>query len=484
MSEGWLDDAWGRLRDRQVDLDAVLTELVGALQRHFDAERATVYLVDHAARELVSRAAYLPEIAEIRLKLGEGIAGWVGAKGEAIRVGATREDHRFSRRIDAATGFTTRSMLCAPVRDADRTIVAVVQVLNRRGGDFEPAHLADLERVSEQLARLLDATSLRSQLRADADKPLAFRFNFIVGASSAMTAVYQRLERAAATEATVLVRGETGTGKELIARAIHFNSRRRERALVKVDCAALPEALIENELFGHERGAYTGADTAADGKVHAADGGTLFLDEIGELSLAVQGKLLRLLQERSYLRVGGREPRQADVRFVAATHQPLEARVAAGQFRADLYYRLRVVELELPPLRQRGHVDLDRLVDHFLFEHGRTHGRPGMELTPDARAALHAYPWPGNVRELEHALEAAVVLCPSRRIDVDQLPLRGRAAPPPDRLPNAFVSDLVPLADLERSYVRYALAACGGNRSEAARRLGIGRNTLTRKLDG
>jgi len=471
------------LRDRQVDLDEVLAEMVEALQEHFAADRATIYLVDHAARELVSRAAYLPEISEIRLRLGEGIAGWVGARGESIVLGETRSDARFSRRIDASTGYETRSMLCVPVRDADHTIVAVVQVLNRQEGEFSEADLSELQEVARSLARLLDDTSLRSQLRADHEQPLAFRFNFIVGASAGMRAVYQRVERCADTDATVLIRGETGTGKELIARAVHFNSRRRDKPLVKVDCAALPENLIENELFGHERGAYTGADQRSDGKVAAAQGGTLFLDEIGELSLPTQGKLLRLLQDRTYLRVGGRTPQQANVRFVAATHRPLEEQVEAGQFRSDLYYRLRVVEIRMPPLRDRGHADLERLIDHFLFEHCRTHRRQGLSLTPEARAALHGYPWPGNVRELVHCLESAVVLCPGERITPDLFPFRqGAAVPQAPQAPDHFMTPVRPLREVERAYVRHVLELCEGNRSEAARQLGIGRNTLLRKI--
>jgi len=478
-----MDELGALLHDRQVDLDEVLGKMVEALQAHFRADRATIYLVDHAARELVSRAASLPEISEIRLRLGEGIAGWVGARGESIVLGETRTDARFSRRIDASTGYLTRSMLCVPVRDADHTIVAVVQVLNRHEGEFSNAHLRDLQGIARSLARLLDGTSLRSQLRADHEQPLAFRFNFIVGASAQMREVYQRVERCATTEATVLVRGETGTGKELIARAVHFNSPRRDKPLVKVDCAALPEQLIENELFGHEKGAYTGADQRSEGKVAAADGGTLFLDEIGELSLPVQGKLLRLLQDRTYLRVGGRRPVAAHVRFVAATHRPLEELVEKGQFRSDLYYRLRVVEIRMPPLRDRGHADLERLIDHFLFEHARTHHRQGLTLSAEARAALHGYAWPGNVRELVHCLESAVVLCPGRVITPDlfpfrQLPLREGPSLPGD----AFVSPVRPLRDVERAYVRHVLELCDGNRSEAARRLGIGRNTLLRKI--
>ncbi|MEZ4236035.1 MAG: sigma 54-interacting transcriptional regulator [Myxococcota bacterium] len=462
------------------DLDQVLADVVDRLARRFDADRATVYLVDHAARELVSRAAHLPEIAEIRLRLGEGVAGWVGQRGEPIRIGERDADERWTGRIDAATGYSTRSMLCVPIRGEADAIVGVVQVLNRHGGDFTHRELRDLEQVARHLAEMLDESSLRGQLRPDADKPLSFRFNFIVGESAAMVDVYERIERAAGTDATVLLRGETGTGKELFARAVHFNSPRRGAPLVKVDCAALPESLVENELFGHERGAFTGADREAHGKVAAANGGTLFLDEIGELPLPAQGKLLRLLQDRVFVRVGGTEPRPVNVRFVCATHRDLEQMVADGKFRDDLYWRLRVVDIEVPPLRRRGHVDLDRLVDHFLYEYARRHGRD-VRLSERARALIHAHPWPGNVRELEHCVESAVVLAPGPVIEADQLSLGGRR-PPPELPEGAFVTAPRPLAEVERDYVRHVLALCDGSRTEAARRLGIGRNTLARKL--
>jgi Nif-specific regulatory protein len=325
---------------------------------------------------------------------------------------------------------------------------------------------------------ILDGTSLRSQLQPDNPHSLAFRFNHIVGESRSMQHIYGKLARAAPTDVTVMVRGETGTGKELLARAVHHNSGRRAGPMVKVDCAALPENLVENELFGHEKGAYTGAVDRREGKVHAAKGGTLFLDEIGELSLAVQGRLLRLLQDRTFLRVGATKLEKADTRFVCATHVDLEARVASGAFRQDLYYRLRVVEIHMPPLRARGHGDLDRLVDHFLFELTRRHRRGVMTLSEEARQALHGWNWPGNVRELQHCLESAVVLSPTPVIEAMSLPLGNPLGPVGDR----FSSPLLSLADLEQAYVRWALEQHDGNKSATAATLGIGRNTLQRKL--
>ena len=476
-----LADLEHQIADRQVDLDDVLRRIVDEVTRRLDADRCTLYLVDHARRELISRVAHLPEIAEIRLRIGEGVAGWVAETGETLNVPRGTQDPRFTKRIDQVTGYRTTSLLAAPIVDGG-VVVGVLQVLNKRGGGaFEPSDERTLAEFAERALRVLDATSLRSQLRPGVRLPLSFRFNHIVGESAAMQLVYDRTQRAARTTATVLVRGESGSGKELIARAIHHNSARHEGPFVKVDCAALPEALIENELFGHERGAFTGADRQTEGKVQAAQGGTLFLDEVGELPPQVQSKLLRLLQERTFFRVGGNQPQTADVRFVCATHRDLEGDVETGKFRKDLYYRLRVVEIFLPPLRDRGPADLDRLAEHFLFECARKHHLSEKKFTADARARLHAHRWPGNVRELEHVIESAVVMAPGDEVTADLLPI-GPPAAATVASGDVFSTPIRSLAEVERDYVAHVLRACGGNRSEAARRLGIGRNTLARKI--
>jgi Nif-specific regulatory protein len=469
------------LPERPVDLGEVLRRVVDEVTARLEADRGTLYLIDHARGELVSCVAHLPELAEIRLRLGEGVAGWVARTGECVNVPAGTNDPRFAARIDQQTGYRTHSLLAVPVRAEGGGVVGVLQVLNQRRGRFERADEARLEALAAQVARLLSATSLRSQLRPENPWSLDFRFNHIVGESAGMRAAYEVAARAARTDATVLIRGESGSGKEAFAQAVHYNSPRHERAFVKVDCAALPAGLIENELFGHERGAFTGADAAAEGKVAAAHGGTLFLDEVGELPATVQGKLLRLLQDRTYLKVGGTKPIAADVRFVCATHRDLEGEVAAGRFRQDLYYRLRVVEIVVPPLRARGGTDLDRLIDHFLFELTRRHRRPDVMLSTAARAALHAHDWPGNVRELENCLESAVVLAPGGVIEPAHLrlgpPRGGRALSGEE-----FVTEVRPLRDVERAYIDHVIERFGGNRSAAARALGIGRNTLLRKL--
>jgi Nif-specific regulatory protein len=477
--------------DQQVDLEELLRLVVDEVTRRLDADRGTLYLVDHARGELVSRVAHLPELAEIRLRLGEGVAGWVASSGQSVRVAlgqAHAADARFTGKIDQLTGYQTQTLLAAPVLAPgdEGEVLGVLQVLNRRKGAFDARDEGTLAALAREVAALLQATSLRTQLHREHRQSLCFRFNHIVGESTVMRGVYDKTARAARTEATVLVRGESGSGKEAFARAVHFNSPRKDGPFVKVDCAALPESLFENELFGHEKGAFTGADRTVEGKVALADGGTLFLDEVGEVPLSVQGKLLRLLQDRAYTKVGATTPQRVDARFVCATHRDLEAAVAAGTFRQDLYYRLRVVQLDVPPLRARGAADLDRLIDYFMFELTRRHARPDLVLGPAARAALHGHSWPGNVRELEHALESAVVLAPGPIIVPAELPISAVGVGPPvvtGSVPEgAFVTGLKPMADVERAYMEHVVAACNGNRSAAARVLGVGRNTLQRKL--
>ena len=486
------------LAQGQIDLEDALRRVVDEVVAALGADRGTLYLVDHARRELVSRIAHLPELAEIRLHLGEGVAGTVAATGRTVTLPEAHGEPSFAPRIDVATGYRTRNLAAVAVRGGEGAVIGVLQVLNKRGGPFGADDVLRLEALAAALGTALAHTSLASQLHPASAQPLAYRFNHLVGESAPMRAVFRQVARAAPTDATVLLRGESGTGKEVVARALHVNSPRGQGPLVKVDCAALPATLVENELFGHERGAFTGADRAATGKVAAADGGTLFLDEVGELPLVVQGKLLRLLQDRTFVRVGGAEAQRVDVRFVCATHRDLEAEVRAGRFRADLYYRIKVVQIGLPPLRDRGPADLDRLIDHFFYEHCRRHRRPDLRLAASARAALHRHAWPGNVRELEHCLESAVVLAEgaevliadalssveseqSQMIDADHFE-------PDFRLEigaNArFETPIAPLRAVEQAYLAFVVAQCAGNQSEAARRLGIGRNTLARKLRG
>jgi DNA-binding NtrC family response regulator len=297
----------------------------------------------------------------------------------------------------------------------------------------------------------------------------------LVGSSAALRKVVHMIEKVAGTDATVLVRGESGTGKELVARAVHGNSPRRDKPLVTVNCATLQEHLLESELFGHEKGAFTGAEKAKPGLFEVAEGGTLFVDEIAEMSPALQAKLLRVLESGHYRRVGSVQEHHADVRVVAATNKALEDEQKAGRFREDLFFRLNVIAVTLPPLRDRRE-DIPELADHLLKT--RQIGKAPFSLSPEALAALRAYDWPGNVRELANVLERAQILAEGTTITPDDLPealTRTRTATPdagPDELDG-----------IERKHVAEVLTRCGGNKVQAAKTLGVSRRSLYRLID-
>ncbi|MGC4094421.1 MAG: sigma-54 dependent transcriptional regulator [Polyangiaceae bacterium] len=309
------------------------------------------------------------------------------------------------------------------------------------------------------------------------------RYGELVGTSEAMRAVYQVVERVSGSDATLLVTGESGTGKEVLAREIHRRSKNAEGPFVALNCAAVPDNLLESELFGHERGAFTDALTRRDGLLLAASGGTLFLDEIGEMPLALQAKLLRALEERRIRRLGSPHEIAFDARIIAATHRDLESDIETGRFREDLFYRINVISLELPPLRARGG-DILLLAQTFLKEVAVRNGRPIVGFTQRAAERLMAYDWPGNVRELKNCVERAVALARSDHADVSDLPQKvvdyrsGQLL-----LVGNDPSELIPLEEVERKYILRVVEACQGNKSKAARILGIGRKTLYRKLE-
>ncbi len=310
-------------------------------------------------------------------------------------------------------------------------------------------------------------------------RPFGEENSRIIGRSKVMQDLWSMIIQVAPTEATVLIHGESGTGKELVAAALHHNSLRAKGPLVKVNCAALAESLLESELFGHERGAFTGADRRREGRFVQARGGTLFLDEIGETSAAMQVKLLRVLQERELQRVGGQETIAVDARIVTATNRKLEDEVQAGHFREDLYYRLNVLVLDVPPLRDR-HGDIPLLTEYFLQTFAEKNGRVVRGVTPECMDVLNRYPWPGNVRELENALERGVILMRGEYLEVSGLPeavLRwaGRNQPQEEERPST-------LREAEKMLILKTLEEAGGNRSETARRLEITRKTLLNKL--
>jgi DNA-binding NtrC family response regulator len=342
----------------------------------------------------------------------------------------------------------------------------------------------EVEALVLAIERALAERGLRrelARLRREIARP--YRFDNVVGKSPGMQEVFGLIGRLAGSTASVLVTGESGTGKELIARAIHYNSPRAQKPFVAVNLAAIPETLIESELFGHKRGAFTDARADHTGLFVEASGGTIFLDEIGEMPVPLQAKLLRALQEREVRPLGATKPEKIDVRVIAATNRDLEARMREGQFREDLFYRLNVIHIALPPLRARPE-DILPLAEHFLTE-ARRRGGPGKNIGAFSQAAIKAmlaYHWPGNVRELENAVERAVALCETNEIGADDLPSQVRERKSTDILAGALARGLT-LADLEREYIERVLVAEGGNKTRAALRLGLDRKTLYRKLE-
>ncbi len=464
---------------REVDLDVLLQTACERLAEAMQADRATLWLVDAEQGGLVTRVAVLPEVEVLRQPLDKGIAGYVARTGEIVRVDDATRDERFDPSADARTGYTTRSMLVVPVREAPSAPVrGVVQVLNRTEGPFDEDDARYLVALAIQLGHVLSLTTLRADDASGPGFVLRGPFNHIVGRSAAMDAVYERVGLAAQTDAAVLLRGETGTGKTLFARAIHVNSSREAGPFVTVDCTTLPGQLVESELFGHERGAFTGAEKRVRGKVEIAAGGTLFLDEIGDLPLESQGKLLRFLQDHEFERVGGRETLRSDVRVICATHRDLEASVREGTFREDLYYRVRVVEIEVPSLRARGAEEIERLARHFADRYARKHDRPVPEFSTEVLDRLRSHTWPGNVRELEHWIESAVVLAPDGVIRLHHLPTPRLVR----ETEGVSIPESLSLDEATRLYVEATVEACEGNRSRAAKVLGIGRNTVARIL--
>jgi two-component system response regulator HydG len=343
----------------------------------------------------------------------------------------------------------------------------------------KPLNIGVLRSHVIKAAEKLRLVRERADLRRQMDK--RYGFEGIIGRGEPMQRVFDVLAQISATNATVLIQGESGTGKELVARAIHNNSPRRARPFVGLNCAALSEGILESELFGHEKGAFTGADQQRKGRFEYARHGTLFLDEVGDMPMTTQIKLLRVIEQREIMRVGSNEPIAVDVRLIAATNQDLPQLVRERNFREDLYFRLNVVRLGLPPLRDRQD-DVPLLIDHFLQEFGREHGKPVREVDPEVRRALSRYAWPGNVRELKNCIEAMVVTSRDGLLTVNDLPPHISLAPPAAASGEEILPGL-PMEEMERIHIQRTLAHTQGNREEAARLLKIGERTLYRKLD-
>jgi Nif-specific regulatory protein len=484
-----------------LDIKDTAQKAFDILHRMLGLNRGTLVVKDFESGEYSIWAAHgltKKEIERGRYRVGEGVTGKVLETGQPMIVPDIGKEPLFLNRTKSRDLKRMGvSFLCVPVQVKGETL-GVLSV-DRIFGDHEGGLDEDI-RFLTVLASLVGQAVILARTVAEKRRELVdenihlheelkvkYRLANVVGGSRKMQEVYEIVERVAPTRSTVLIRGESGTGKELIARALHYNSPRAEKAFIRVSCAALPETLLESELFGHEKGAFTSANEARKGRFELADAGTLFLDEIGEMSLATQVKLLRVLQERKFERLGGTVTHSVDVRLVTATNRDLEAGIKEGIFREDLYYRLNVIPIYLPPLRERE-ADTLLLIEHFLQIANRDHGK-SVAFSKPALEQMTRYAWPGNVRELENCVERLVVLSQNGVVDPEHLPLSiksGLATAPqaPPLSLGSSESGALPEAvkGMEREKILRTLQDCGGVQIKAARALGLTQRQLGYKI--
>jgi len=507
-----------RVLGSTLDLHKTFDQIMRVLAERLGMERGSMVLLDPATGKLQTEAALgltPEEIQRATYDVGEGVTGAVVATGNPGIIPDISRDERFLNRTGArpiASGIVT-SFICIPIKienrvvgalSCDKTFVNDATLKSDQGLlEIIAAFIAQAIKISEIVAEereewLEERRQLSTTLRSK------YKFDNIIGSAQAMLEVFDTIAQVASSRATCLLLGETGTGKELIAKAIHFNSPRADKPFIRVNCGALTGTLLESELFGHVKGSFTGAIKDKMGRFESAHGGTLFLDEIGTIDTGLQVKLLRVLQEREFERVGDSHTMKVDVRIIAATNLDLQEEVGKGRFREDLYYRLNVVSIFLPPLRNRRE-DIPRLIDFFADRFNQENGKNLRKISKEMLNVLVRYPWPGNVRELENAIERAVVLSRGDTLSEELLPTAIRAFAQQGRANQASegidaltrrladqsiaefelregqIYDLV-IRQVEKSLIEKALSRCNGVKIKAADFLGINRNTLNKKF--
>ncbi len=461
------------LRDLQSELFQLITEVI-------PAERAAILLRDGESEAFISASAWRKQGGrDDSLRVSETITGQVLREGVALlsndlfEAGGSGKTSLIEARVC--------SVLCVPLIFLDRTLGVIYLDTSDPNSRFDESHLQLLTAIAAIAAAPFENARTMEWLHTENERlHEEIRLEHqMVGESPSMKSVYQFIGRVAATDATVLIRGESGTGKELAAHAIHLNSSRSEKPFVAINGATLSETLLESDLFGHEKGAFTGAISQKRGKLEVADGGTLFLDEVGELAPAIQAKLLRVLQEREFERVGGTRPLKVDVRLVAATNKDLEAAIGAGAFRQDLYYRINVVSINMPALKERGD-DIQLLASYFVSVYSKECKRRINGISPEARSVLRAYDWPGNVRELQNAIERAVVLGSTEMIMPEDLPEALFEGSDIESASAVNYHDKLKAA--KKSIVLEAMEESKGSYTEAAKLLGLHATNLHRLI--
>ncbi len=446
-------------------------------------DRASIFVHDQERNELVACPALGVDSGTLRIPDDAGIVGDVIRSGQAVQVEDVTTDERFNPEVDKETGYTTRNLLCVPLRDGEGEIMGAFELINRLEGHFDQDDLEALEHLAGHAAVALANTREHQRLSRSRDQltEQVARGARLIGNSPAIIALRDTIERLANTDLPVLVLGASGTGKEVVSRALHVGGSRADQPFVAVNCAAISETLLESELFGHEKGAFTDAAETRKGKFELADEGTLFLDEIGDMSPGGQAKLLRVLEQKVITRVGGSQTIPINVRVIAATNQDLSEAVSEKRFREDLFYRLSVVTLELPPLSDRPE-DILPLAEHFLGDFCVEAGRSPLTLAPEAQQRLTGHTWPGNVRELRNLMERVAFLCPGDQIEIDDLAF----ILAPGREPDVEMPADAGLAEATRrfqvDYIRRSIRLAANNMTEAARLLGLHRSNLYRKM--
>ncbi len=465
------------------DTTTLLEAIAQAATKLLDCDRASIFIWDRERHEVVACPALGVEGGSLRIPDNAGIVGQVIHTGHAIRVDDAYADSRFTKAVDKATGYRTQTLLAVPLLDAEGKRIGAFEGINKNCGLFDADDEESLTQLGIQAAVALASTRERQNLlrsHQQMTEQAASQIQ-VIGSSNAMQQLRATVQRLAQTDLPVLILGESGTGKEVFAQSLHYHGTRAKQPFIAVNCAALTETLLESELFGHEKGAFTDAHAARQGKFELAEGGTIFLDEIGDMSLNGQAKLLRVLEQKVITRVGGSQTIPINVRVVAATNAKLAQLVREKRFREDLYYRLSVVTMELPSLRDRSD-DVIPLAEFFLEKFSQQAKRPALSLSAEAKKRMQAHGWPGNVRELRNLMERVAFLAPGPAVQAEDIAFI--LTPEKDTFLDT-ASDFG-LADatnkFQQEYIRRAIKRVKGNMSEAARLLGLHRTNLYRKM--
>lgn len=464
--------------------DELLEQIAVASTRLLGAERATIFLPDQTRTMLIGKPALGVADGQLKIPIHAGVVGQVMQSGQPARVDAdiSTEQKQIARDVDKQLGFETKTLLCVPMINSAGTTIGAFELINRLSGNFSDEDETALAELAAHATVAIDNTQHVEQLvtsRRNVAEVAAGQVQ-LIGECPEIEKLKSTIARVANTELVVLITGENGTGKEVVAQLIHYLSDRRDNVLVAVNCAAISESLLESELFGHEKGAFTDAHATREGKFELANGGTLFLDEIGDMSLSGQSKLLRVLEERTVVRVGGSLPIPTTARMVAATNQNLAQLVQQKKFRQDLFFRLNVVPIELPPLRDRGD-DVILLAEHFLEQFCKKARRETPTLSAAARKQLLQHPWPGNIRELRNQMERLAYLSEGTKVDAADLAF---ITAPQSNEPTVPMD--LPLTDathqFQVEYIERHVKRAKGNMTDAAQRMGLHRSNLYRKM--